>query len=558
MMRGPTLCTFGLCPYFIILLVRSTCYTNIPTATSFKRNLFNHYYSVILPDGRESTIHLLKDVTKRYYFALEGYTMPQFSITVTPCDVPIEWNILHYKASHVFHGKVPDDYRPSDDPTSQTHYKTVSTLFHYKGNSVETYVGTSSYSSLFMLEFLSTERDTHITVYLTTDLAHANLFPELPTDPRIDVTTISHNSITLVWKSSPSALKNKENIEYCLLVNEKHNYKSMCAAETALRSAGGKWPKLSALPVLPYLHEPQRVMLLSNREFSIIHKASNVDVRQVCIGNKNTYMVSNLSPNTQYYFDVFVVNLYTNASAAYTGTFAKTWEEPKPKVTQLKDGKIIQLNLDGKRQKIHSFQYQAKHKKVQFTFQSCRGQVRAQILKNGKMLVSETIQSLRHITLKGKLMDKYLVVLKSGAHRSNSSVMIQASSYIHKLLFPFFPDSLKIKSFNKLRTCNSITIAWLGTQERSMYCVYKKKMQEDQVWRELTSVDRCSGPELRPKSEKVSCKYFHDINLQRAVTTETIGDLDIGTSYLLDVYLVGSSGILVRYQSKVVKTRKKC
>lgn len=441
---------------------------------------------------------------------------------------------------------------------TQSYYKTVSTLFHYKGNSVENYVGTFSHSSLFVLEFLSTERDTHISVYLTTDLAHGNLFPELPGDPRIDVTAVNHNSVSLVWKPSPSSTKQKDHIEYCILVNEKHNYKSMCAADTAIRSAGRKWPKLASFPISKYLDENQRVMLLSNSDLHVIHKTSNIEVRQICIGNKNTYTVSNLSSNTQYYFDVFVVNLLTNASAAYTGTFAKTWMEPKPKDILLKDGKIVQIKFDGKKPKAYGFQYQALHKKVHFTLQVCQGQLQALISKNGKLLVSEIIQGIRHITLNGKFMDKYLAVLKPAEPLANTSAMIQASSHMHKSVFPFFPNSLKIKSFNKLRTCNSITIAWLGTQERNMYCVYKKKLEENQVWREMFSVNTCSGPESRPKSEKVLCKYFHEINVQRAVTTETIGGLERGKSYLFDVYLIGSSGMLVRYQSKIVKTRKTC
>ncbi|XP_073537551.1 protein NDNF-like [Phyllobates terribilis] len=543
--------------HLAVLLSVCTSHSNLPTFDDYGKSYFNPYHSLILPDGRETTIYLLKDITKRYYFSLGENSSPHFSITVTPCDVPIEWSILHYKASHAFHGKTAAKYQPFDNSKNQAYYKTVSTLFNYKGNSVENYVGSFSYTSLFVVEFLSTERDTHITVYLTTDLAHGNLFPELPGDPRIDVTTLNHNSVSLVWKSSPSAVKQKDHIQYCILVNEKHNYKSMCAADTAIRSAGRKWPKLASFPISKYLDENQRVMLLLNSDLHIIHKTSNIEVRQTCVGNKNTYTVSNLSSNTQYYFDVFVVNMLTNASAAYTGTFAKTWLEPKPKDIPLKDGKIVQIKFDGKRPKPYNFEYQALHKKVHFTFQVCRGQLRAQISKNGKLLVSETIQGLRHITLNGKFMDKYLAVFKPGEPVANTSAMIQASSHMHKSLFPFFPNSLKIKSFNKLRTCNSITIAWLGTQERNMYCVYKRKLQ-DQAWREMASVDSCSGPESRPKSEKVLCKYFHEINVQKAVTTETIGGLERGKLYLFDVYLIGSSGLLVRYQSKVVKTRKTC
>ncbi|NXG58169.1 NDNF protein, partial [Hemiprocne comata] len=526
---------------------------------SYKTDLFNFYHSLILADGKETTIHLLKDIPKRYYFVVEeGRALAPFTITVTPCDVPIEWSILVHMASASFLGKdARGDHDIQEVSKSQRAPSMVSTIFNYKGNSVETYVGMPSHAALYMLEFLSTERDTHITVYLTTDTSSANLYPELPMDPRIDVIGIGHTTVTLTWKHSPSVLQHRENIQYCLLVNEKHNYKSLCAAETAIRSSGMKLPPTLALSLSPYLLEPQQVMILSNSELSIINKASSGEVRQICMGTKNTYTVPNLSPSIQYYFDVFVVNLLTNASAAYTGTFARTLEEPAPKVTELKDGKVIQVVLDGKKQKFYHLQYQARHKKIQLTFQLCHGQVQVHITKNGKTVALEDISGLRYFLLKGKLLDTYLVQLRS-TEDSNSSVKVQVSPHFHKPLFPLLPESLKIKSFSKLRTCNSVTIAWLGTQEESKYCVYKKRLEEDQVWMDLQGADRCSGPESRRKSEKVLCKYFYDINLQRAVTTETINGLDAGTLYLFDVYLFGPSGIPIRYHSKIVKTRKKC
>ncbi|XP_005498197.2 protein NDNF [Columba livia] len=546
-----------------LLMVACLCHSiKVPTTSSqlsFKTDLFNFYHSLILADGKETTVHLLKDIPKRYYFVLEeGGALAPFTITVTPCDVPIEWSIHVHKASASFLGKAArGDHDTQEDSESQKAPSMVSTIFNYKGNSVETYMGMSSHSALYMLEFLSTERDTHITVYFTTDTTSGHLYPELPMDPRLDVVGIGHTTVTLTWKHSPSVLQHRENIQYCLLVNEKHNYKSLCAAETAIRSSGMKPPPALALSLSPYLLEPQQVMILSNSELSIINKASSGEVRQICVGTKNTYTVPNLSPSTQYYFDVFVVNLLTNASAAYTGTFARTLEEPEPKVVELKDGKVIQVVLDGKKGKFYSLQYQAMHKKIQFSFLLCHGQARIHITKNGKTVALENISGLRYFSLKGKMLDTYLVQLRS-TEESNSSVKVQVSSHFHKPLFPLLPESLKIKSFSKLRTCNSVTIAWLGTQEESKYCVYKKRIEEDQVWRELQSADRCSGPESRPKSEKVLCKYFYDINLQRAVTTETIQGLDTGTLYLFDVYLFGPSGIPIRYHSKVVKTRKKC
>ncbi|KAJ7324317.1 hypothetical protein JRQ81_017337 [Phrynocephalus forsythii] len=528
---------------------------------SFKSDLLHFYRTSILPDGKENTIYLLKDIPKRYYFVLEeGRTSAPLTVIVTPCDVPIEWSIRVHKATANNAGKAAQDRLDVQDPLKfQKTTWMVSTLFSYRGNSVETYTGTSYYSAVYMFEFLSIERDTHITVYLTTGKNPEGLYPELPTDPRIDVIGIGHTTVTLAWKHSPTALQDIENIQYCLLVNEKHNYKSLCAAETAMRSFGKKAPQalvLSTFPGGPLLN-PQQAMLWSSGELSITSKASSGEEKQICVGTTNEYTVPNLTPSTQYYFDVFVVNFLTNASAAYTGTFARTLEEPEPKVIDLKDGKVIQLTLDGRKHAYYNLQYRARQKQIQFAFQSCRGQARVEISRGGKVLMSESFAGLRHFMLKGREGDTYLVHVGS-TDPSNASVKMQVSSLFHKPLFPALPESLKIKSFSKLRTCDSITIAWLGTQQMSKYCVYKKQIEEDQVWMETRNADRCSGPEARQRGDKVLCKYFHELNPQRAVTTETIRGLKAGTVYLLDVYLIGSSGIPIRYYSRVVKTRKKC
>uniref|UniRef100_A0A8D2JFQ3 Protein NDNF n=1 Tax=Varanus komodoensis TaxID=61221 RepID=A0A8D2JFQ3_VARKO len=548
--------------YYLLLPHRGTqnfclCWTPHPIAfwsstlyLAKKRLGFMHLLS------HSHMLHVPLHFTSRYYFVLEeGRMSAPFAVTVTPCDVPIEWNIRVHKTSQTSH-EAMWTLKPVPKYYIYLHFM-VSTLYSYRGNSVETYTGMSYYSAVYMLEFLSIERDTQITVYLTTDTTSEHLYPELPMDPRIDVISVGHTTVTLAWKHSPTVLKYKEKVQYCLLMNEKHNHKSLCAAEAAIRLSGMKSQQPLALSLSPHILDPQHVTILSNGAMNMVSKSSNGEVRQICVGTKNTYTVPNLSPNTQYYFDVFVVNFLSNASAAYTGTFARTLEEPEPKVTELKDGKVIQFNVDGRKQKPYHLRYQAKHTQVQFAFQSCSGQIRVKISRGGKLLMSENFAGLRHFMVKGRVGDRYLVHLWS-AEPSNDSVKVQVSSLFYKPFFPVLPESLKIKSFSKLRTCDSVTIAWLGTQQLSKYCVYKKEIQEDQVWMETRNADRCSGPELRRKDDKVMCKYFHDLNLQRAVTTETIKGLNAGTVYLFDVYLIGSSGIPVRYYSKVVKTRKKC
>ncbi|XP_070610037.1 protein NDNF-like [Erythrolamprus reginae] len=523
---------------------------------NLKNEMFHFYHVLTLAEGKEMTISLPKEMPQRCYFVLkESKASAFFTVRVTPCDIPIEWSIRVPKTSANHFGKTISDHLNAQEVLQfQKGRKSVRTLFSYRGNSVETYTGASYHSTVYMLEFLSIEKDTRIKAYLTTDPKSDHFYPELPMDPRLDVIGIGPTTVTLAWKQSPSALPPQGNIHYCLLVNENYNFKTFCAAETAIQPPVVK--RSPSLVIFPST-DRQELKALSQSDGSMSYKGGNAQVKQICVGLANTYTVSHLTPGIQYYFDVFVVNSLTNTSATYTGAFARTLENPEPNMSKLKDGKVIQLRLDGRKQPFYNLLYQARQKQVQFAFQSCSGQLHVEISKGGEVLMSERFAGLRHFILKGRLGDTYLVHLWS-AEMSAASVKVQVSSLFHRPFFPALPESLKIKSFNKLRSCHSVTIAWLGTQELSKYCIYKKEIEEDQTWVATRKVDRCSGPELRQKSEKVCCKFFHDLNVQRAVTTETIRGLEAGTAYLFDVYLIGSSGVPIRYYSKVVKTRKRC
>ncbi|XP_058043939.1 protein NDNF-like [Ahaetulla prasina] len=556
-MSGPQMCMS--CWFLLAMCFSHPLIMAAGLQQNLKNEMFRFYHMLLLAEGKETTISLPKEMPQRCYFVLKGSkTSSFFTVRVTPCDIPIEWSIRVPKTSADHFGKtISDNLNAQEVLRFQKGPKWVQTLFNYRGNSVETYTGSSHHSAVYMLEFLSIEKDTQIKAYLTTDPKSDHFYPELPMDPRIDVIGIGPTTVTLAWKHSPSALPPQGNIHYCLLVNENYNFKTFCAAETATQALGVKLsPSLMSFPSTGSLPSPEPKAPFKS-EVSMSYKDGNAQVKQVCVGLTNTYTVSHLTPGIQYYFDVFVVNFLTNTSAAYTGAFAWTLENPEPNVSKLKDGKVIQLRLDGRKQPFYNLLYQATQKQVQFAFQSCSGQLQVEISKDGEVLMSEIFAGLRHFILKGKLGDTYLVHLWS-AETSAASAKVQVSSLFHRPFFPALPESLKIKSFKKLRSCHSVTIAWLGTQELSKYCIYKKEIEEDQTWMATRKVDRCSGPESRQKSEKVLCKFFHDLNLQRAVTTETIRGLEAGTSYLFDVYLIGSSGVPIRYYSKVVKTRKRC
>ncbi|XP_069741738.1 protein NDNF-like [Narcine bancroftii] len=499
-------------------------------------------YSPLLPDGTEITIFLFRDLPQSLYFQVREKS--PFSIRVNPCDAALEWSIsVHEWPIHSNH--------PSDN--LEWNRVTKRDLFSYKGNRAQNYVRASSHSGLHKLELLSTESDTQIRVYLTTKPEDEPPCPELPFDPQINVASVGQTAVTLAWKPSPSVLQD-ENIDYCLLVNQKHNYQSLCAAQNQAERSNGLWPDLAVVSIYSGGQEIHPTRMEDAHPLSSpISGDTKMDITQLCIGNRNIYSVLDLQPNTQYYFDVFAVNAITNTSSAYIGTFAKTLQWPDPNILDLKEGIMIQVYVQKDSLKLYSFRPKTWHRKVQFTFHSC-GRVYIRIERNGKVVVSESTENLKHFQLKGKAKARYVIGIRSMGPLE-ILIKILVSTRPNKPFFPRLPDSLKLKSFNRLRTCDSVTIAWLGTNESNRYCLYKREMERKQRER---NKDWCFGPETRSVSEKVGCRHFHNTNAQRAVAVEQVTGLKAGTTYLFDVYVVGHKGHSVKYQSKIIKTRKAC
>ena len=128
------------------------------------------------------------------------------------------------------------DPEPLDQQRQQIINEEGAELFSYQGNDVEHFTSSSSPSGLYQLELLSTEKDTHCKVYATTTPESDQPYPELPYDPRVDVTSLGRTSVTLAWKPSPTASVLKQPVQYCVVVSREHNFKSLCAVEARLRA----------------------------------------------------------------------------------------------------------------------------------------------------------------------------------------------------------------------------------------------------------------------------------------------------------------------------------
>lgn len=463
-------------------------------------------------------------------------------------------------------------------------------MHSFSGHTVNTYRGPSyPHASIYIMRLRSKQQDTRATVYLHEGLGSVDAFPLLPADPRVHTLGVGMTSVTLSWAPSASITglpHTQKSYDYCVLANSQQNYPSLCAARESTRKdkdqKQGKKARRGGVTVWPILKEwwwqqwdsypkPPSPPSPFTDEFA--------DLQCVCQGTESVCTVSELTPDTQYYFDVFVIDRLNGTSMAYKGTLARTHEEARAAVTTLREGELrwVTFNNGGSNsEEFFTFHPRGLQQSGLLTLQSCGGgeKVKVTVSSKGRVLTSQAVGGdLVHIWLQGS--PSYLIHLEREASTTDpipsvtapglpggltASVKMQISSAYHRRGVPSLPSTLQIKSFNRLRGCNSVTLAWMGTEERSLYCVYRRKVgnHEEETGGVPALTAPCLGPESRSDTERVLCKYFQELNPRRAVTTAVIGGLEPGMAYVFDVYLMRRWGIPIKYASKMVKTRKEC
>lgn len=462
-------------------------------------------------------------------------------------------------------------------------------LYSFTGITEDTYRGPSyPQASVYILRLRSKLHNTRATVSFHEGLGPSGTFPLLPADPRVHTLGVGMTSVTLSWAPSASITnlhQSQKSYYYCVLVNPEQNFPSLCAAQENKKSEkrqklDKKQKKKRKVTEWPIVKEPwwqqEDDSYPKDQPSSLADELS--DPQCICRGTESVCTISELLPDTQYYFDVFVMDRLNGTSSAYKGTFARTHEEANPAIGTLKEGELRWVTFKdagSTSEQFFTFRPRGWQQSGLLTMQSCSEEEKVQVTVSSKsrVLTSQNVGvEVVHIWLHGS--SSYLVHLRREGTISKgstttdlarpggltASVKMQSSSAYHRKGIPSLPSTLQIKSFNRLRSCNSVTLAWMGTEERSLFCVYSRKVGNGEAGDGDASAlnTPCLGPESRPDTERVLCKYFQELNPHRAVTTAVIGGLEPGMAYVFDVYLMRRWGIPIKYASKVVKTRKEC
>ncbi|XP_038149838.1 protein NDNF [Cyprinodon tularosa] len=542
-----------------------------------------------LPEGKITSVTLPKGRLRRLYFTLKKKTSVMW-VTVSPCHLPIEWSL----AARTLKDKPLKNLQWSTKKSMPEIWwrgpGTEVKIHSFSGDTADTYSGPSHpRASVYILRLRSKQQTTKATVFLHEGPGPLGIFPLLPADPRVHTLGVGMTSVTLSWAPSASIKslpKAKNSFEYCVLTNSLQNYPSLCAVnerkkieENPNRGKEGKKGQVTSWPVLKELWWEERDSYPESQTLPSTLTDDLDDLQCACQGTENVCTVSELLPDTSYYFDVFVIDKVNGTSAAYKGTSARTHEEARAAVVPLREGELRWVTFQDRGsnwQQFFSFRPRGWQQSGLLTLQSCGGgeKITVTVSSKGQVLTSQKVGAdLIHIWLQGS--PSYLILLQQDETTTSqvtkvtdavqlgglkASVKMQVSSAYHRRGVPSLPSTLQIKSFNRLRGCNSVTLAWMGTEERSLYCVYRRKLSNfnEEAGGASALTAPCLGPESRSDTERVLCKYFQELNPRRAVTTAVIGGLEPGMAYVFDVYLMRRWGIPIKYASKMVKTRKEC
>ncbi|XP_013408464.1 protein NDNF [Lingula anatina] len=514
------------------------------------------YDTKALPDGTEVMSFLYKGDKQRFYFIVDEDESPLI-IKVTPCASPLEFKL--------YHGELPVEERsgsgqvetdeflqqkrailPTTTPTSSR------PLTLQEGDSIMSYTAFTSSSGLYVIEVTALTSDTSIRLYASTTQADHS-YPEIPIgEDAVTVTSVSETSVHVSWEPSPSDALHNDPIEYCVMINQEKNMKTMCAAEAYMH--GNSAPKLPPNLGFGFTWEGREK---KRRQESRISAADPSEYFFICIGTKTSYAFSDLQFGETYYVDVFAVNQQTNQSTAYNGTSFETPSHPSM-FKEVQDGRITFDYIKKSRSRYYMYNLTQEVSELLFSVQPCSGHAHVQISRDDDVITSGSASKLRRFILENPILGEYKICV-TGSRRQGTSYKVFVSNNHRKYPYPKLPEDTSIKSFENLRKCNSVTVAWLSTRETSRYCLYRREIHSNQISDFYLKPDQCIAPESRRRSEKVMCRRFRYKERRRSAVVHKIEGLKPNKQYVIDVYVTKRhGGQTLSLQTTAIRTRQHC
>lgn len=400
----------------------------------------------------------------------------------------------------------------------------------------------------YMLQILAMDSDTYIKLYATTNPEFDLSYPSVPPDGRIGVTAVSKRSFSLAWKPSPDANFIKT-LKYCIAINRKHHYKTHCSLSSHLY--GDVKPTLP--PGWGFLFssevDKKRRLRITAEPVKAV-KAGSIVYK--CLGNKTHFTFNKARPGRTYLVDVFLVNSETNLSSTYTGSSVRTRDALQHLVLQ--DGKIFRKSIRSKNvPEVFHFEVHKLTKELLIFIHPCSGSVDLKVGIGANITFQAKVDVQKRFILKDVEPGIYLIKIY-GARGQH--FRIKAKTGAHKLRYPKLPSRTEVRILDNLTTCNSITLAWMGTKGKQTYCLYKRTQIEEKESKSDKKYNQCLTP--TKTMQKIQCIKLRHRHSRRAVHSQKVKDLQPGVSYTFDVFVRRGRRNYLHYKTNIAKTKDVC
>ncbi|CAJ0948983.1 unnamed protein product [Ranitomeya imitator] len=494
------------------------------------------------------------DSTLLMYYFTANKSQSAVTIRVTPCESPILWTLSVLSTQ---------DYSEHRIPYKKYNHMGPQRIFSFKGNGEESFSFIARSEGYYFLDFMSLESDTSFQVFVWTQGDESVPWPTLPEDPRVDVVLVEENKVDLSWESSLGSAGAE--FEYCLFINRRHNYKTLCATELN----GKKEPDYPQ----EYLDTKaeKSLKIITDKSKSKVHSyptsykkapgmmgddnflssKTSTGGQRMCVGTSLNATIYGLKPKSLYYFDVFAVNPKDGTSVAYTGTFAETKPKQKSQLPKLPDEEMVNIFLKRKGVKIMSIDPSPRGLKWLFVH-SCLHKAHIQIMVNGRIEVSRSLQGAHNFKLLGNAKDNIIISLKSSRGGPGLVKLFTTTAHGH-LPFSNLPPDINM-SISK-RSCSSASVTWTGSGPGVKYCIYVRHLEHHLDLKLIHKhQNSCLNTNTRSRAEKVVCRHAGS----QTTSEEHITDLKPGKAYLIDLYFIGLHNNTIKFPSQVVKAQEWC
>ncbi|KAH3869359.1 protein NDNF-like [Dreissena polymorpha] len=542
-----------------VFLARLCLPQEVPTRTADDdafgidpRHLF--YDTNAIPDGIEVNPYLFFNATKKFFYLLDT-TVPKLDFTLTPCASPILWQVTHRKRSSDHRhelGKEADSAVVDFKPVVNTN----DILYTFRGETAETLRLDLPREGIYTIEITSLNSDSYVQIFVSSS-PDIERFPDLPADTRVREIDKKKDSFTVEWESSPDEQHFGDSLEYCIAVNRRRSFKTLCSVES--HRNGDPKPTLPPGNGFGFSTDIYKKRLLKQNAQPIqAQRKGSIFLK--CIGQNRKATFEKVKTRYGYYVDVFVKHTLTDGryrSRQYVGTYVKT--NRKRKFPKLKNGKTRIAKFTKRTRKITYLFYNSKSTRdLHLALSSCSGKVNVEIKGVNGTLLKAGVKGTKVLNITDAPQGQYLITIQLKTVRYKTSVHVSMVARKKLLKVPILPEDRTVKVFDNLSSCSSVTVAFIGTSTKQTYCLYKTEISKENSTSISQKLNECGAySRVKTVSQKIMCKKFK-YSKENAVLAITVTNLKSDTSYIFDVFVNRGKYFTFLYNSIRTKTSPSC